>query len=130
MTLLIPRPIEKICDIESAYHALRAHQVEMEASVDRRQTHHRGNDSIVIFVQLATSGQPGSQAGGNEADSDKGEDDGDDCEIDTATVELIVSCVYDSHLANCVDDFSSLVGVPWVLEGGRCEHREVSSIKG
>ena len=80
--------------------------------MERRQTYHRGNDSIVIFVQLATSGQPGSQAGGNEANGDKGEDDGDDGQIDTTTMELIVSCVYDGHLANCVDDCSSLVGWP------------------
>lgn len=51
-------------------------------------------------MQLATSGQPRSQAGANKADGDEGEDDGDDSEIDTTAMELVVSCVYDSHLAN------------------------------
>lgn len=68
-----------------------------------RQTYHRGNDSVIILVELATGGQPGGQAGGNETDGDKGEDDGDDREIDTTAMELIVSCVHDSHLASCVD---------------------------
>ena len=65
----------------------------MEAFVDECQTYHRGNDSIVIFVQLATSSQPGSKAGGNEADGDESEDDRNDSEIDTTVVELVVSCV-------------------------------------
>ena len=39
------------------------------------ETYHRRNDGIVIFVQLATSSQPRSQSGGNETESDKGEDD-------------------------------------------------------
>ena len=63
-----------------------------------RQSYHRGYDGIIIFVQLATSGQPRSQAGGNEADSDEGKDDGDDSKIDTTAIELIISCVHDSHL--------------------------------
>lgn len=69
----------------------------------RRDTYDRGNDGIVIFMQLATSGQPRSQAGGDEADSDEGEDDGDDRKIDTTAMELIVSCVYDDHLADFTD---------------------------
>ena len=69
----------------------------MRASVGRGQTHHRGNDSIVIFVQLATIGQSRSQAGGNEADGDNGEDDGNDGEVDATAMELIVSWVYDGH---------------------------------
>lgn len=67
------------------------------------QTYHRGNDGIVVLVQLATSSQPGGQAGGNEADGDECEDDGDDSEIDTTAMELIFSCVHDGHVANCVD---------------------------
>lgn len=74
----------------------------MKACVEGRQAYHRGNDGIVIFMQLATSGQPRSQAAADEADGDEGEDDGDDSEIDATAVELIVSCVHDGHLANCV----------------------------
>ena len=76
----------------------------MKPSVERRQTYYRSNDSIVVFVQLATRGQPRSQAGGNEADGDECENDGDDGEIDTTAVELIVSSVNDGHVANCVDE--------------------------
>lgn len=79
------------------------------------QTYHGGNDGIIVLMQLATGGQPGGQAGCNEADGDKCEDDGDDSEIDTTTVELIVfSCVYDSHVANCVN------GTRIVREGAGC----------
>ena len=79
-----------------------------------RRSYHRGYDGIVIFVQLATSSQPRSQAGGNEADSDEGKDDGDDSKIDTTAIELIISCVYDSHLpifSTRLD--SNLRGVTW-----------------
>ena len=69
-------------------------------------------------MQLATSGQPGSQSGGNEADSDEGEDDGDGSEIDTTAMELIVSCVYENHLADSaasVDLTGEFCGVTSVL---------------
>ena len=74
-------------------------QLEM---MDR--THDRGNDSIVIFVQLATSGQPGGQARNNKADGDEGEDDRDDGKVGTTAMELILSCVYDGHLADCAGE--------------------------
>lgn len=61
-------------------------------------------------MQLATSGQPRSQAGNNEADSDESEDDGDDGKIDTTAMELIVSWVYDRHVANYVDGTRILRG--------------------
>ena len=62
-------------------------------------TYDRSNDGIVIFVQLATSGQPGGQAGNNKADGDEGEDDGNDGEIDPTAMQLILSWVYDRHLS-------------------------------
>ena len=72
-------------------------------------------------MQLATSGDSRSQAGGNEADRDKGKDDRDDGKIDATAVKLIVSRVYDGHLAWVGVDSC---GVRQVLEGGRCEHRQ------
>ena len=80
-------------------------QLEM---MDR--TYDRRNDSIVIFVQLATSGQPGGQAGNNKADGDEGEDDGNDSKVDTTAMKLILSCEYDRHLANCVGESRILWG--------------------
>ena len=110
MTLLIPRPIEKICGIESAWsYFISTSGQDWELRL-RHQTYHRGNDGIVIFVQLATSGQSRSQAGGNEADGDKGEDDGNDSKIDTTAMELIVSHMYDGHVASCVEGTRVLRG--------------------
>ena len=89
----------------------------------RRQTYHGGNDGIVIFVQLATSGQPRSQAGGDEADRDEGEDDGNDSKVDSTAVELIVPWVrvYDSHLANCAWGEWNLAGGIQESGRGRCD---------
>ena len=81
---------------------------QLELVMDR--TYHRGNDSIVIFVQLATSGQPGREAGNNKADGDEGEDDGNDGKIDPTAMKLILSCVYDRHLASCVYESGILRG--------------------
>ncbi len=110
-TLLIPRPIEKTCGRHRISKVTFLRHIETRMKLGfRRQTYHGSNDGIVIFVQLATSGQPRSQTEGNEADSDEGEDDGDDSKIDTTAMELIVSWVYDSHLSNCCRRDSNLRG--------------------
>ncbi len=82
-------------------------------------------------MQLATSGQSGSQAGDNKADGDNGEDDGDDGKIDTTTMELIISRVYDGHFANCVWTGLDICATTSVLErGGRKQARKSRSSRG
>lgn len=118
-TLLIPRPIEKTYDIEISKVTLHSH---VKTRRKRRQTYHRSNDGIVIFVQLPTSGQPRSQTAANEADGDEGEDDGDDGEVDAAAVELVVSGVNDGHhcqLLFGVRGFGFIAGVVVSVLGRR-----------
>ena len=82
-------------------------------------------------MQLATSGQSGSQAGDNKADGDNGEDDGDDGKIDTTAMELIISRVYDGHFANCVWTGLDICAMTSVLErGGRKQGRKSRSSRG